>query len=145
MESTQTDVALDALRAALAAGLSDVELVDGQPIKLDEPDCLIVGWSPTRPAVEIQQEQSGLDKNRRSERLTVACVLSVWRGDTDPKAVRDAAKARMDEIRDVLAANRTLGGEVTRAVLGYDGTLDQAQTNDGATATFDFTILVTTL
>lgn len=145
MESTQTAVALDALIAAIRPALSAVEVVDGQPVALQEPRSLVIGWSPTRPAVEIRQIESDLYAERRSEVLDIACVVSVWRGDLAPALVRAEAVQVLDDLRGVLAADSSLGGAVTRAILGYAGTLDQAQTADGASATLDFTIDVTTL
>lgn len=148
MESTQVDVVLDALVSTMTTGLPDADVIDGQPLAMDAPDCLVIGWSPSRPAAEIRQERTGLQRDRRSETLDVACVASVWRGESDPQSPSDtraALVALLDEVRDILASNRTLGGVVTRAVLGFDGTLDQAQTKDGATATADFVIQVTTL
>jgi hypothetical protein len=145
MESTQTAIVLDALVAAL--NLDGVEVVDGQPVKLDDPDVLVIGWSPAGP-VTVAQERAGMGRDRRQEVVTVPCVASTWRGESTQaaaKVVRNAAVDILDRVRDRLDADRTLGGAVTRAVLGFEGTLDQAQTADGATATFDFTISVTTL
>lgn len=148
MESTQTDVVLDALVTYLTPALPGVDVVDGQPVAINTPDVLVIGWSPSRVAVEIVQDRTGMVKDRRSETLSIACVASVWRGSSHSISaadVRRAARELLDLIRDALRADRRLGGAVTRATLGFEGTLDQAQTKDGATATFDFTILVTTL
>ena len=148
MEATQVAVVLDALYTVVKTALPAVEVVDGQPLQLQGADSLVLGWSANAPAVQITQERGGIARDRRSETLQIACVASCWRGDTDPatvSAVRAAGVALLNSVRTALAADRTLGGAVRRATLGYEGTLDQAQSADGASATFDFFVLVETL
>lgn len=147
MLSTQTATVLDALVAALKVALPGVEVVDGQPTsaELNDPDVLLVGFSPSRTAVEVEQTRSDLGGTRRAETLSIACLASSWRGETDMSAVRAKAVEIVDAVRAALAANRSLDGAVRRAELGFGMSLDQAQTADGATSALDFTIQVVTL
>lgn len=143
MQSTQMALVVDALVAAFAA-VPDVAVFDGQPFKLDSPDVLVVGFSAGRVAVEAVQEDADLGGGR-SEALSVVCLASTLRGETEMRPVRDRAIAIVDDVQAVLRDNRDLGGVVERAVLGYEMSLDQAQTDAGASATVEFTIKVTTL
>lgn len=151
MESTQTAVVLDALVETLTPAMpSPVKVVDGQPQDSDisYPDLLVIGFSANRPAVEIVQERTGIARDRRQETLSVVCLISALRGQShggSARTVRTRCVEMLDLLRAALAADRTLGGAVTRAVLSTDMALDQAQTKDGASATIECAVLVTTL
>jgi hypothetical protein len=142
--ATRTAAVVDALVTALRAALpGGVEVIDGQPLNLDQPDVIVVGFSADRVAVEVSQQRSDLGGGR-SDALSIVCLASAWRGDTSMAAVRDRSVELLTSVQDVLAADRTLGGVVRRVELGYEMSLDQAQTKDGATATVEFTVQAVT-
>lgn len=147
LTATQTAVVLDALVTSLTAALPAVEVVDGQPTsqQLNNPDVLLVGFSPSRVAVEVTQDRPDLRGDRRGETLSIVCLASAWRGETAMSPVRQKAVDIVEAVRVALAADTKLGGAVRRAELGFDMSLDQAQTADGATATVEFTLNVVTL
>lgn len=141
MASTQAAVAIDALVAHLTATVADVDVVDGPPLSMDEPDILSVGFSPTgRESVSVTQTRTGLDEDRRSEAVAVVCMASAWRGQTNLSLVRQDCVAILNKVKASLAANRTLGNTVARSSLGLNFLFDQAQTTDGASVSVEFTI-----
>lgn len=143
--ATQTADVLDALIAALAA-VPGVAVIDGQPKNLPA-DVLVVGFSVTRPAVEVTQADADLGGGR-SEQLSIACLASSLRGETTKattKVVRDRAVAIVNDAELALREDPGLAGLVERAELGYEMALDQARTAKGISATVEFTIKVTTL
>lgn len=144
MQSTLVAEVLDALVERFRADLPDVEVTDGQPLNIDAPLVLTVGFSVTRPAAEIVQESSDLADNR-DEALSIVCLASSLRGDVEMSMVRQEAVAILDSVRASLQTDDTLGGLVDRAELGYGLALDQAQTPDGASATVEFTVAVSVM
>jgi hypothetical protein len=145
--TTQVAVVLDALVAAARVGMPDeVEVVDGPPLKINDPDVVILGWSPTAPSVDIDQEFSDVGGGR-SERLVIACVASALRGEGDEistSEVRSRCVELLDLLEAVLDADPTLGDVVQRAELGTAGALDQANTAKGLSASIEFTVLAET-
>lgn len=146
--TTQVAAVLDALVATVRVGMpDDVVTIDGQPLTIHDPDLLVIGWSATAPAVDIDQEFSDLGGGR-TERLRIACLASAYRGETDDEAVA-FARNRTVELLDLLTAvledDPTLGGVVERAEFGTAGALDQAQTKNGPAATIEFTVLAEVL
>jgi hypothetical protein len=145
--STQVAAVLDALTAAARVGLpEDVVVIDGQPLKINDPDVIILGWSPTAPSVEFEQEFSDVGGGR-SERMSIACVASSLRGEGDEistSEVRARCVDLLDLLADALAADPTLGDVVQRAELGTAGALDQANTAKGLSASIEFTVLAET-
>lgn len=149
MTATQVAVALDAIVAALRVALPDVVTVyDGQPISMDDPDVIVIGWSADRAAVEIAQQISDLGGGR-SEVLTVFGLASAMRGESDgdfsPVFVRGRAVELLDLLVEVLDVDPTLGGVVSMAELAFASAMDQAQTLAGASATVEFALRVETL
>lgn len=136
--------AIDALLNALqtAPGMSRVKILDGPWIdRPSEQDVIAVGWlgEDGEATVEFNSDIAGLDSTR--ETFDLLGRVSSWRGGTLMKPVRDAADALIETVRDVLAADRTLGGAVTRARL-VTLSLREYQTTQGAVADFDFAVHV---
>lgn len=145
MDATQVDVVLDGLVSRLRAAVPNAEVIDGQPVATSQPEVLVVGWSANRVAVEIVQTRPDMTRDRRHETLSIVCLASSARGETESTQVARAnAVALLEQVKATLAADRRLGGIVRRAQLGLAMSLDQAQ-GDGAAATIEFTIDVTTL
>lgn len=146
--TTQVAAVLTALVAAVRVGVpADVVVFDGQPLKISDPDVLVIGWSASGPSVEIDQEVDDLGGGR-IERLRIACLASSYRGETDDEAVafvRTRTVELLDLLTAALEADDTLGGVVSRAEFGTAGALDQAQTKNGPAATIEFTVLAEVL
>lgn len=146
--TTQVALVLDALVAKTRVHVpDDVVVYDGQPTRKDDPDVLIIGWSPSGPAVEISQDVADMGGGR-SERLSISGVASAMRGETDEASVR-FVRARVVELLDLLVAaieaDPSLGGVVSEAAFGFVGALDQRQTTNGPAASIGFTILADVL
>lgn len=147
--TTQAADVLDALVASARVGLpEDVVVIDGQPKRgFSDPDVLILGWSYRGPAVEVVQEDADVGGGR-SEVLSINCLASVARGETDDQAVAEARR-RAVEIVDLLVAvldvDPTLSGAVSEVRFGMASELDQAQVGDGVEATVPFTVFAEVL
>lgn len=129
--------ALDNLIAAARAGMPGVQVVDGPPTSDFELPvrALIVGGSEDPQdvlAVEGQPAERGLGP-RAEERFTVLCNLVVWDGgaDADLAAARRTLFSLLEQLEQVLAGDRTLGGAVARASLTPERNLGQQRTPDG--------------
>jgi hypothetical protein len=147
--STQVALVLDALVDAVRVGIPAEELVtveDGQPSRINDPDVLVIGWSPNAPSAEFEQESSDVGGGR-SEDMVISCLASALRGESDEISAREV-RARCVELLDLLVAvlddDPTLGGVVQRAEFGMSGALDQARTKQGLSASIEFTVLAET-
>lgn len=136
--ATRAGDVIDALLTAFQA-VPGVKVYDGQPFKLDVPDVIVVGFSPSRPAVDVNQRTSDWDDGR-AETMTVVCLASALRGKPDIAPVRARAMEILDAVQAALAADPTLGGLVERAEIGMDLSVEQAQTDKGAAVTVEFSV-----
>lgn len=136
--------ALDALLQALALvlGPQEVQLVDGQPIRTD-PDVVCIGFNgqPETEMITITRRQADFAGRSDSESYDISCIASSWRGDIDPKQVRDRAFELVGMVAAELARDRTIGHAVARAQLTVSG-VAPVQTTKGAMCTVRFTIHV---
>jgi hypothetical protein len=135
--------ALDALLQALGLALPDkVQLIDGQPIRTD-PDIIAIGFNGEPETEMITTTRRRADRGGRSDSEThdISCIASSWRGDTDPKLVRDRAFELIDLVAAELARDRTLDRTVARAYLTVSG-VAPVQTTKGAMCTVRFTIRI---
>lgn len=134
---------LDALVQAARSALAGVQVIDGQPAETLEPDVLMIGFTgqPSEAAVTSTLTREVYARSPDREQYDIACLASSWRGDTDPKVVRDRAFELVDAVTGVLADDQTLGGVVLRARLSA-GSVIPEQTTDGATCTIGFTVHV---
>lgn len=144
MDATAADTVLDALVNRLRTDLPTVEVTDGQPVALNSAEVLTIGYSARRVAVEITQEVGDMGDGRH-ELMSIVCLASSLRGEVDMRRVRREAVAIVDKVKASLAAERTLGGLVERAEIGFGLALDQALAETpsggrGASATVEFTI-----
>ena len=134
--------AVDALLAALRAapGQVAVQVLDGPFVTNAEPSQLAVGADTGEGPTVVLGELGDDGLGQRREVLTVECLASAWHGDTEMKPVRDRVCAMAIAVGDVLRADPTLGGTVTRARLGASTALAQNQTREGAWALLAFTV-----
>lgn len=120
------------------ATIPEVRVIDGQPLDdPDDPDVILVGFNPDRTAVTVNVAPEGMTSETVS--FDMACLASVWRGDTDPAAVRTRLTELLDAAADKIAADRTLAGNVLDSRLELLE-LDQQQLPGGATATVAFSV-----
>jgi hypothetical protein len=126
---------LDALVALWSAALPDVQVVDGQPLDLED-DVICVGFSGAAGEVSVTdtrtQEQMASSPDR--EQYDVTNMFSSWRGaESNAKAVRDGVYALVRAAAAEIARDQRLGGLVMRANVS-SGNFTQYQSTDGATA-----------
>lgn len=104
--------AIDALVAAFA-GL-DVQVVDGPPTTDVGSSVLAVGIGMQNSLdVDAPVADVGLALSRES--FVVPCLARSWSGDNDIKTQRDRTYAIVNQAREVVAADHTLGRVVSRA------------------------------
>ena len=134
---------LDALVQAVQLALPGVQVIDGQPVEELQPDVVMVGFTgqPGEAAITSTLTREVFARSPDREQYDIACLASSWRGDVDPKVVRDRAFELVDAVAGVLAADQTLGGAVLRARLSAESVIPE-QTTDGATCTVGFTVHV---
>ena len=133
----------DALVAAVRAALPGMQVIDGQPVEELQPDVVCIGFTgqPGEAAVTSTLTREVYARSPDREQYDISCLASSWRGDVDPKVVRDRAFELLDAVAGALADDQTLGGAVLRARLSA-GSVIPEQTTDGATCTIGFTVHV---
>lgn len=107
---------LDALVPLLKAApaLAGWIVVDGPALEnTSRPDVLAVGISTEDLSVETEKTDVGLGPRR--ERADVTCMALSWTGDAALAPRRAQAFAAMSAVEDVLRADPTVTGTVTRA------------------------------
>ena len=129
---------VDALLQLWRTGTTADQVIDGQPLRDLEPDVIVVGFSPSQAAVEAEYVPEMVGER---EAYDIVCLVSTASSSFDARARRDRVFALYGEAHDALAANPSLGGLVIRARCNVL-TLDQAQTDEGATATIEFVVHV---
>jgi hypothetical protein len=132
---------LDALVGAVQSALPGVQVIDGQPAIEVEGDVVCIGFTgqPGEAAVTSTLTREVYARSPDREQYDIACLASSWRGDVNPKVVRDRAFELLDAVSGVLAADQTLGGTVLRARLSAE-MVGQEQTSEGAVCTVGFTV-----
>lgn len=137
---------LDAVAAAWRL-LPDVVVYDTQPVRISDPDVLVVGWSASAPSSTLAQRYGDVGGGRE-ERIELACLVSCLRGERDAAAasiVRTRTIELLDAAAAALAADPSLGGLVERAELGLALSFDQAQSDKGTSSTVEFSVVAEVL
>lgn len=150
MSGSVVPALIDALVAKAAAALPGLQVLDGIPPIDTFGDFLIVGAEdPEARGFELSadttQEWTYANTTARSQEGDVTCAALSWSGDTDAKAVRDAAYATTHAVEQLLRDDPSLGLVPSAArmlVAGYGTreTLSQAQDDNGASAIVVFTV-----
>ncbi|MCG0061738.1 hypothetical protein L0F81_00290 [Streptomyces tricolor] len=148
MMTSRVPAAVDALLTILraAAGLSDVDIVDGPTaLNLTRLKRIHVGWQPgAESAVALEQSFNAAGARTRDEVFQIACYAEARAGDREMKARRDEVFALVGEVETALRATSaapmapTLNGTVLWAHLTA-GDLTQAQA-EGSAAGLAFTV-----
>lgn len=132
------DGLLDLVQTVFPEG-SEVQIVDGQPVAAHlEADVICVGWSPEELAVRATEEIADLGRGDR-ESFEITNLVSAWRGDEDPKVVRDRCFELVGTLRSEIQRDHTLGGAVMSARLSV-AAVSQDQTTDGPSCTAVVTV-----
>lgn len=141
---------LDALVALATNALSSagqdgkpVQVIDGQNVTTTDDDVVAIGFTsqPGEASVESTRTREQLTTDPSREAYEITSLASSWRGDDDPKAVRDRVYHFLDLIEDELQEDPTLGGLVARVQLRSES-FAQEQTKVGPVATVLFIIAV---
>ncbi|WP_236574625.1 hypothetical protein [Nocardiopsis sp. FR26] len=146
--TTSVPGVLDALVAlcenAPGLGADGVQVIDGQPLVAQDPDLVVVGWSPVRPTTEINQTRQNASATRDQETYDVPVLLSSERGDPDMRLVRANVEEMVNACNTALSADRRLGGACLMAQISQV-TWEQAATEGGVAATAEVLITVTAM
>ena len=126
----------------LGAAVPPVQVFDG-PTVIDEssPEVLMVGWSGAdgeESDAESTMSPDGLATTDR-EVCTVRCAISVLNGSTDMALPRARAYELLRFAGAALAADRSLGGTVLRAMI-TSVAYTPRQTTRGAQVDLVFTV-----
>lgn len=105
--------ALDALVAAVTAGLPNNPVWDGPQPSGDYRDAVYLGYDGD-PVGEHRAMRStagwaGIGAKKRTEHTDIVCAVVALSGDGVPKAARDAAYALLGAVESVLCADPSLG------------------------------------
>lgn len=134
--------ALDALLQALTLALPDgVQLVDGQPVKTEYPDIVMIGFNgePGTEAITISREPADYGRHADHETYEISCLASSYRGGTDAKLVRDRAFELVSIISAELDRDQTIGETVAQSYVSIGGVAPVMATT-GAVCTVRFNI-----
>lgn len=145
---TSVPAVLDALVAlcetAPGIGADGVQVIDGQPLVVQDPDIVVVGWSPVRPTTEINQTRQNLAATRDQEVYDLPVLCSAERGDPDMRLVRARVVELVDAFSTALMRDRRLGGACLMAQISQV-TWEQAAVDGGVAATAEVLITITAM
>jgi len=129
------------VRTATAAGVAGWQVFDGPPLAdIENPDVIGVGLAVEGGAAAVGETRREIG-GRHVESFTVSCAVQSWSGDTAMSGMRVRAYGGFRAVRDVLVANRDLGGVCDWARV-VRHTYRPVQGPDGALALIDFAIRV---
>lgn len=136
---------IDALTARLATegDLSDVQVADGPELSgSDAAEWILVGYDGDPEgeflAATTEEDWAALGTSR-SERFEVPVTILVRRGDTNVRACRQRTYEIGAVVRQVLAADPSVGLPSMQAAIA-GAALYQAQTTDGIQDRLVFTV-----
>lgn len=138
MPGSTVPAVIDALVALASQALPGWQVTDGQPLQ-EEADVCAIAYDPEERGVVATQAPGGLSVASQAESYDVNSLLSSWAGDVDVRGARVRAYAALDALAAALAADLTLGGAASRALL-VRSSLEQDATASGSVATVRFTV-----
>lgn len=141
---SRAPAATDGLVAAFTEwpALADVAVRDGPSTsQATVQEVVSVGWTGGEDdtGVESTLLTEGLGGAVDREQFTIRCTAAVLRGSTDIPGARRRAYELLGEAGAAIAADRTLGGTVMRAMIASHS-LMQEQTSSGAQAVVMFEV-----
>jgi hypothetical protein len=125
-------------------GGAGVQVIDGQPLVEQDPDVVVVGWSPVRPTTEINQTRQNAAATRDQEVYDLPVLCSSERGDPDMRLVRDRVETLVNAFNAGLLADRRLGGACLMAQISTV-TWEQAAVEGGVAATAEVLVTITAM
>lgn len=147
--STSAPAALAALVAAwrAAPGLAAPVVVHDGPVPTGSAALALVvaGWNGhgnDEASIEGQNTPEGLAGIPDREQYSIRCAVVVFNGSSDIVAARTRAYELFAACGAAVAADRTLGGTVMRAVIGAPSLLQSSDPAypQGITATVEFMV-----
>lgn len=141
---SQLPVALDALVRGLKAwpGLADVTVLDGPSTsQATLKDVVSIGFTGGDDDADGESTliTEGLGGGVDREQFTIRCAAACLRGTDDLAGARRRAYELLGEVGAAIAADRTLGSSVMRAMVGSHS-LSQDLTTKGAQALVVFEV-----
>jgi hypothetical protein len=142
--TSKLPAAMDAMVAAFgsAESLKGVTVRDGASVsQATVLEVVSVGYTGTEGENDADATllTEGLGGDPDREQFTIRCAAAALKGSTELPAARARAYELFAAAASVIAANRTLGGTVMRAMIGSHS-LTQWQTKDGAQAVVSFEV-----
>jgi hypothetical protein len=125
-------------------GAAGVQVIDGQPLVEQDPDVVVVGWSPVRPTTEITQSRQNAAATRDQETYDLPVLCGSERGDPDMSLVRARVEELVNAFNTALVADRRLGGACLMAQISAV-TWEQAAVEGGVAATAEVLVTVTAM
>ncbi|MGH3672194.1 MAG: hypothetical protein ACRDSH_16430 [Pseudonocardiaceae bacterium] len=112
MSSSRAPAAVDALVAAVTAGLPNSPVWDGPVPSGDYRDGVFIGYDGDplgeRESLASTQDWAGIGAKKRTETIDILCAVVAVDGDGVPKKARDAAYALLAAVENVLRADPSL-------------------------------------
>src|SRR5690554_2284941 len=105
------DYLVSAIRGLEVVG-PHVVVSDGWPSARGD-DMIVIGVTPDEGDSTVSGAYSGLSNGGEEETVELTGIIVVHRGGASAKRPRDAAFAIFDGIREMLQADRRLGGSVS--------------------------------
>lgn len=128
---------------ALFDSTLDVPVYDGPTVTGDRPLSYVMVGSAEDESASLTFELSTLGPGTwHDEAGEVVCTIASGSGGSDAATARATALALLEQIRDAITADRTLGGALPLNGLGLVGraSLTQMQTSEGVMALVSFAV-----
>lgn len=138
---TRIPTIIDAIVTGIRAHAAPVQVIDG-PAGADhiEDDAILIALTPGgSEAVTVTTGTNGLG-GRPSDRFTLWCVISCFRGDPAVSPVRARAGDLLDLVEEWLQDNSTIDQVADDLTLGPDVTWTPAQFQGGVAVEVSFAI-----
>lgn len=124
------------------AGLEDVVVVDGGPLRDVMPWQLHVGYEQRQGvAADGDQRNTGWDAAVRMEDFDVTLTCYGGSGDPSTRATRQKLRDVYRAVEAAVSADPKLNGSVEQAQVGGRVVLNQQQTSAGAWVALQFTVV----
>lgn len=126
-------------------GGDGIQVIDGQPMVEQDPDVIVVGYSPVRPTTEINQTRQNMSATRDQEVYDVPVLLASERGDPDMRLVREVVEGMVNSFNTALVADRRLGGVCLMAQISAITWEQAAVEGGGVAATAEVIVTITAM
>lgn len=122
-------------------GWDDVEVYDGPPVTEDAPTAWVtVGFVDDEDAGSYNEELSPLGNVFTIESGEVRCSLNVVSGEVSLATVRASAFALVDELRESMREDPTLGVLPAGSTTGLEVRVASAQNSQGSGQRLDLNV-----